>query len=223
MTTALVTQHQPDMRHQPSLRERKRTACAAQIHEAAIRLVAEHGYEAVTIAQIAEAAAVSPKTVFNYWGSKDGAILGVSETSPDPAWSQAYLATENTDYFGPIIDLLATRSAGQSQKHARRMLRVFHEQPRLVGLRLAHAAETAEAFATLCAAKLGQLRPGHNPQELAHEARLIVSIALAVARHAWQEWARAEDDRPLETHLARSLELHQKLCNDMLSANGGKP
>ncbi|ADG97472.1 transcriptional regulator, TetR family [Segniliparus rotundus DSM 44985] len=222
MTTALVSQNQPDQQHQPGLRERKRTACAAQIHEAAIRLVAEHGYEAVTIAQIAETAAVSPKTVFNYWGSKDGAILGVGETGPDSAWSQAYLAPENTDHFGPIIDLLATRSAGQRQEHARLMLRVFQEQPRLVGLRLAHAAETAEAFAALCAAKLGQLRPDHDAQKLAQEARLIVSIALAVARHAWQEWARDEDGRPLETHLATSLELHQKLCNDMISANGGK-
>ena len=53
------------------LRERKRRAARETIAAAARRLFAERGFDAVTVSQVAAAAEVSEKTVFNYFPTKE--------------------------------------------------------------------------------------------------------------------------------------------------------
>ncbi len=53
------------------LRERKRAATRLAISNVATRLFQQRGFEQVTVAEIAAAAEVSVKTVFNYFGSKE--------------------------------------------------------------------------------------------------------------------------------------------------------
>lgn len=55
---------------EPSLRERTRARRHAAIEEAAMRLFAERGYDATTLAQVGEAAEVAPRTVSMYFPSK---------------------------------------------------------------------------------------------------------------------------------------------------------
>ena len=67
------------------LRERKKLATRQALHEAALRLVAEHGLASVSIDDIAERADVSPRTFFNYFASKDDAVLGIPLERSDAA------------------------------------------------------------------------------------------------------------------------------------------
>ena len=54
-----------------SRRERKKLATRQAIAEAAMRLFLDRGYDAVTVAEIAEAADVAVSTVFKHFDSKE--------------------------------------------------------------------------------------------------------------------------------------------------------
>jgi AcrR family transcriptional regulator len=55
-------------------RERKKRELRARIYEAARQLFLEHGFEATTVAQIAEAADVAQGTFFNHFPSKQAVL-----------------------------------------------------------------------------------------------------------------------------------------------------
>jgi AcrR family transcriptional regulator len=59
------------MASQTGLRARKKQQTRRVIADTARRLFAERGFEQVTIAEIARAADVSDKTVFNYFPAKE--------------------------------------------------------------------------------------------------------------------------------------------------------
>jgi AcrR family transcriptional regulator len=77
------------------LRERKRTRTRLAIQAEAMRLFAEKGYETTTVEDIAYAAAISPRTFFRYFPTKEDVVL----------W----------DEYDPVIeDLVAARPADES-------------------------------------------------------------------------------------------------------------
>jgi AcrR family transcriptional regulator len=58
-----------------SLRDRKRTRIKRMLQAEALRLFAEKGYEATTVEDIADAAAISPRTFFRYFPSKEDVVV----------------------------------------------------------------------------------------------------------------------------------------------------
>lgn len=77
MTTMAATAHRSTPAAQPrlGLRERKKIKTRTAIRRATYRLVQEQGYDATTIEQIAEAAEVSPSTVFRYFPTKEDIVI----------------------------------------------------------------------------------------------------------------------------------------------------
>lgn len=66
-----------------SLRERKKERTRATITRVALELFARDGFAATTIADIAEAAEVSPRTISTYFPSKEGIVFDVYQTAID--------------------------------------------------------------------------------------------------------------------------------------------
>lgn len=71
------------------LRERKKERTREAIQREALRLIADHGYDAMTCEQIASAAEVSAATLFRYFATKEDIVL---QDSYDPMIADAVRA-----------------------------------------------------------------------------------------------------------------------------------
>jgi AcrR family transcriptional regulator len=63
------------MANEPGLRERKKRELRRLLSETAVRLFAEQGFDAVKVSDVAAAAGVSEKTVFNHFATKEDLVL----------------------------------------------------------------------------------------------------------------------------------------------------
>ncbi|CAG7843964.1 HTH-type transcriptional repressor Bm3R1 [Pseudoclavibacter triregionum] len=90
-----------------SQRERNRRDTWLAIHRAAFELADERGYAATTMDAIAERAGVSRRTLFNYFATKEDAVLGlVPPHCPEDVLAR--LATQGDDPFRGTVRLLVT-------------------------------------------------------------------------------------------------------------------
>jgi AcrR family transcriptional regulator len=80
---------------QVSLRERKKMDTKRQVVRVANRLFRKHGYEAVTLEQIADACVMSVRTILRYFITKEGLALAVEHDLLEDFRSQ--LAVRETD------------------------------------------------------------------------------------------------------------------------------
>ncbi len=67
----------------PSLRHRKKQETRRRLHTAAVRLAVARGVQDVTVEEVAALAEVSPRTFFNYFATKEDAVVGADPERPD--------------------------------------------------------------------------------------------------------------------------------------------
>lgn len=99
----------PDTSATGGLRERKKAATMHHVQSVALDLFDEHGFDSVTVEQVAAVAEVSPRTVYRYFGTKEGLVVadefdedlldGVLERLPRMDLHLAF--TEVMAEFGP--------------------------------------------------------------------------------------------------------------------------
>src|SRR3954465_1350191 len=91
------------------LREGKKRARREALIDATHRLVAEHGLDAVTVEAICEEAGVSARTFFNYFETKDDAVLGHTPWPLDSEAAGTFASGGPTGHL--LADLQALVSA----------------------------------------------------------------------------------------------------------------
>jgi AcrR family transcriptional regulator len=186
-----------------SLRERKKSATRAALRRSAMRLVASRGPAAVTVEDIAADANVSARTFFNYFDSKEDAIIG---------WDPSVLRD--------MVDLLRDRPADEAAPVALRAvllevlpsldddhrellerLQVVRSSPHLMAHHASRWAETERQLVAALAERQGADTAHHQ------YTALVVATTLAAGRVAMLSWCSKEGQVPLAEELAFHLDV----------------
>lgn len=185
-----------------SLRERKRRETRAAIEHAAISLVDELGYDNVTVAMISERAVVSQGTFFNYFPTKDAAIVGLGPVNLDPAAVHAAydrLAPATPYHATLTLFLKVVRDLDWTSEIAAMRARLVAQTPALMKLFLDATFGFVADFRSILAAYLErhpEIRTCADDLTAAEEANLVVAQALEAAKFALARTA-ADPGAPL--------------------------
>ncbi|WP_298227253.1 TetR family transcriptional regulator [Gryllotalpicola sp.] len=192
-----ATQVRHDAAHEEvrGLRERKRNATRLAIERAAITLSLERGVDGVTVDEISEAADVSPRTFFNYFPSKEAALIGHGPLLPDAAQTARFLSAGPDE---PILDgirelfydSMSYKSADDMREVSQLRQKLMVANPHLFALRVAGMEEVEGAVVDLITQRLTTDDPALAVDaEALKRAKLLAYIAFAGTRHAWSCWA----------------------------------
>ncbi len=113
-------------RGQDGLRERNKRAMRQRLSDTAARMFVERGFDAVRVADVAEACGVTERTVFNYFPSKEALVM---------------------DRLEATADALRTHLADPTLPPVAAMLRILDTELRIVGVSLTSADNHDEALA----------------------------------------------------------------------------
>jgi len=95
-----------------SLREQKRLETRLRIEDAATKLVDEQSFSAVTIERICEVAGISRRTFFNYFDSKESAVLGAPSTEFTEEMREFFLNEPTTSMVELVLQLVRQHMEG---------------------------------------------------------------------------------------------------------------
>jgi AcrR family transcriptional regulator len=174
------------------LRERKKLATRVALHEAALRLVAERGLEHVSVDDIAARAGVSPRTFFNYFASKDDAVLGLDPADTDHLVEslRARPAEESpVQALRTVARAQAAEMAGETELWPLR-LRVIEGHPALLGRLAASFGQAERAMAAAIAERTGETADDLYPL-------LLAGVSAAAVRSALHRWLTGDFTAPL--------------------------
>jgi AcrR family transcriptional regulator len=160
------------------LRERKKRETRRALNLAALDLVEEKGFAAVTTEAIAARAGVSARTFFNYFPSKEAAVIG---TTPEQLEEYAALLEEQADDETPLAALqrilggMLAPAALDKDLRARRR-RILLGEPALAPALVGNNIRIENALTAALERRLG-LEPGASLGP-----RVTVAAAIAVVR-----------------------------------------
>ena len=167
------------------LRARKRAATRASIEKVAIELALNQGYENVTVDMICEASMVSQRTFFNYFGSKEGVILGLMPEVMTDADAEIFIASRAGDVVHDLVERMATAlidpAADRAALEAR--VRIVHSSPELLGKQMEWMAAQEQRLIEVVFARFRAAgRTEIETPDLLAEAAMVVSLAITVLR-----------------------------------------
>jgi AcrR family transcriptional regulator len=205
------------------LRERKKARTRDAISEAAIALFLDRGYDAVSVAEIAEAAEVSKRTLFAYFPTKDDLVLHrfadhqdeparlVRDREPGVAPLQALhrYVRDGLDRRDPITGLC-------DHPAVVRFYRLVLDSPALSAALVRYQARGDDALAAV-------LDPGETPSMTARLAARQILVVLRTLGHENQmriAAGRSADDLA-GTAIAEADEAFELLAGGLAPYRGG--
>jgi AcrR family transcriptional regulator len=185
-----------------ALSERRRRLLRDEVGRVAIRLFVEHGFDSVTVDDIAAAAGTSPRTFFRYFATKDEVVLDYERKlierllialkarppseGPVEALRRAYLETSHVE--------------PAERERVLQLGRVLENAPalraRVAGERITDDAALAELLAERLSTRPDDAR-----------VRVIITSMSAVADKEFRTWVRGGGKGDPARRIAEALEL----------------
>ncbi|MEU5258419.1 helix-turn-helix domain-containing protein [Amycolatopsis sp. NPDC021455] len=177
---------------------------ADRLRKAALELYAEHGYDAVTITQIAERAGITRRSYFRYFPDKREVLFAGSEQLP-PAVAEAVLAAEEGE--SPLRTVLAALAdvgtrITQAVDPSPERRAVIAATPEL------RERERSKTAAITTAIQDALEQRGTRP-ELAKPAAQVATIVFG---DAFDRWIDAAGDRNFPVYLDAAAEAFREAC-----------
>jgi len=176
----------------PGRRDRKKQQTRSALMAAALRLVDERGFDRVTVEEISEAADVSPRTFFNYFATKEDALIGDPLVEGAELRERMLAMTPGVPVIGAL--LLAMGPAIEQIQADREVwmlrLRVIMNNPALLPVLFSRGATTEQEYIETIAARVGVGTDHVFPA-------LMASVTGAAFRTAMMRWAAVGGTRTL--------------------------
>lgn len=199
-----------DVAKTDGLRARKRAQTRSAIERAAITLTLERGYENVTVEMVCEASMVSQRTFFNYFGSKEGVILGHAPELNELDAEQ-FVAQPGGDIVHDLVTQMASVLLSETvdAELLRARFLVITTTPELLGRQMewmgAQESELIDLVLKRFAAK------GRTGDGLRDEAAMVVALAFTVLRYTLQKLFAESSPASAEDTLAHASALIRQI------------
>ena len=184
------------------LRERKRTRTRLMIQGEALRLFAEKGYENTTVDEIAFAAAISPRTFFRYFPTKEDVVIW---DEYDPIAEDLVAARPSDEAPAATLRAIIREALGGIYRRDPEQLlvraRLLTSVPELRARMLDQQGTGGEMLASLLAQTRGEQADEFRLRVLAS----ALGTAVTVAIDAWQKRDGKGDLLALVDHAIDSL------------------
>jgi AcrR family transcriptional regulator len=188
---AVGTAGQHDATTTPDRRVARRAQTEYALRQAALGLAEERGFDGFTVDEVAQHAGVSPRTFFNYFPTKEAALLA----DPRPMLD-AMNAGFDAQIDAPLVDAILgaingfLAAATVNPVDTRRELALIESQPPLRIALLSHYCAYERTLARAIAGRMG-VGIEDDPLPLA-----LAASAVAVARIVIVRWSWGTDEHP---------------------------
>ena len=202
----------------PGIRDRKRLETRSRIEDAAVFLVLRDGLESTTVDAISEMADVSPRTFFNYFESKDRAILGVHQADIGDDLTAEHLGADR-DVVDAVVRLLfdvmgATFVSRRTMQADR--LEVLRRHPEVLAGQVAKLTERAGRRTEVVRALLSEdPRFTGTDLQLLADADVLLGMCGGAVRAALREWSESDNNSDVEDVQQRAASLVKDLLGKL--------
>ena len=213
------------------LRERKKRLMRQQLSDTATRMFMEHGFDAVRVADVAEACGVSEKTVFNYFPTKESLVLDRLEATvaslrtgladPEVPPVEAALAILDRELGGMTGWLAGQDDPGRAAATMRRFGDLIRATPSLRAYQSDMMDQFASVATQILAARAEMSPDDPEPEE---EFRAPIRAQYETQGHPWYSTARLWDDGvidPVDTRMVLALGLSAALNAEIPATSFG--
>lgn len=178
-------------------------ATASRLTTVSRRLTAELGLAGFTIEEVCDEVGVSRRTFFNYFPSKDEAVIGVDEGEQHERLAVSFLSRDSRGWPAVVDDLIDiaiehVRAAGFGLAEHATLLNAIGREPRLLARFIDISREREQQISVLVAEREGTV--ADDPR-----VRASVQIVGTVLRSAGEQMIDPDGDGDFAAALQDSL------------------